>query len=771
MKGKLFRTIFVVAILLVVVVSAVNAAPAVNRGINDDPSYTPKEDNRPDPLTTHQLELKQQALDAKLNGKAYGKTHEVARGQFVELDREGEDPVWTVLGEFNGQDTTCVYPGEDPWPCTNPTHNMIPEPDRTVDNTTFWVPDFNRDHYLDMLFTEGEGVNSMRQFYIENSSNRYTVYGDVADWAMVPNDACSYDDDINNLGDAQNPEGGNAVWYFIRDTVNAWYQNQLDAGKTPEQINDYLSQFDTWDRYDFDGDGNFNEPDGYIDHMNILHAGEGNEAGGGALGDCAIWSHSWFAFPAGVGSKGPSSDFLEGGLQIGDSNFWLNKYIINPENGGVGVFAHEYGHDLGLPDLYNTGSGPENSTGFWTLMSSGSWLDNGQDYIGTRPDHFGAWEKFQLGWLNYDVAYAGQGSAHKIGPAETNTKQAQGVFVVLPQKSVTANIGSPYAGDYFYYSGQGNNLNSLMYKSFDLPANSTLTAMVNYNIEVDWDYAYVVVSTDNGATWNGVPTDHSTTTDPNGQNFGNGITGSSAGWESLTADLSAYTGPVLLGFRYWTDGAVVGNGLMVDEISVNGSAPDGAEADAGWTFAGGFRVSTGVETKLYSNYYLAEFRQYRGYDETLEVGPYNFGFLDNPDLGNWVEHFPYQDGLLISYWDNSQGNNNTASHPGQGLILPIDAHPDVMYRADGGVWRNRIQTYDSTFGLEPTDALTLHWLSQPSYHPSLPAVSVFDDSNSYWNADNPTGSVITPNTGTTIRIVNYSAKGNFLQIVVNDNKK
>jgi len=100
------------------------------------------------------------------------------------------------------------------------------------------------------------------------------------------------------------------------------------------------------------------------------------------------------------------------------------------------------------------------------------------------------------------------------------------------------------------------------------------------------------------------------------------------------------------------------------------------------------------------------------------------------------------------------------------LILPIDAHPEAMYRADGGVWRNRIQSYDSTFGLEPTDALTLHWLSQPSEHPSLPATSVFNDLNSYWDPANPTGSVIVPQTGTTITVVGVSAHNSFMQILV-----
>ena len=100
----------------------------------------------------------------------------------------------------------------------------------------------------------------------------------------------------------------------------------------------------------------------------------------------------------------------------------------------MGVFAHEYAHDLGLPDLYAYSG--DNNTGFWTLMSSGSWLSDGTVDIGSKPSHMGVWEKFQLGWLNYEVAYAGQKSEHKLGPAETNTKQAQALFVVLPDKQV-----------------------------------------------------------------------------------------------------------------------------------------------------------------------------------------------------------------------------------------------------------------------------------------------------------------------------------------------
>lgn len=738
--GRGIATALAFALLFALALPASVSAVADPKGGFETKSYAGRPDDRPHPLGDKQVALRQAALENRLRGKAYGKTAEVARGQFVELAREGEDPVWTVPGEF------ADFP-----------HNSIAEPDRTVDNSTIWVPDFSRDYFLDLLFDDAPGSNSMRTYFDEQSSGRYSVYGDVTDWVSCPGNAADYDDGDPGPGSATN------VWQFLIDSVDGWYQKQIDAGKTPAEIDAYLSQFDLWDRYDSDGDGVFSEPDGYIDHFQSLHAGEGNEAGGGALGDDAIWSHSWYAYFNLIGSEGPSPDYLLGGVQIGDSSYWIGDYTIQPENGGVGVFTHEYTHDLGLPDLYDYYG--ENSTGFWTLMSSGSWLSDGTDDIGSKPGHMGVWEKFQLGWLDYQVARAGQRSAHRLGPAEVNTKQAQGLFVILPQKEVVKQIADSYSGDYFYYSGAGNNLDHRMYKAFALGAGSTLTAMVNYEIELDWDYAYLVVSADGGATWTNVETNLSTDADPNAQNFGEGITGSSGGWTTLTADLSAFTGDVLIGFRYWTDVAVVEDGFMVDDIAVTGHPLDDAESDTGWTYSG-FKTTTGTESGFYNHYYVGEYRQYRGYDETLRVGPYNFGFLDNPLLGNWVERFPYQDGLLISYWDTSQTDNNVGLHPGKGLLLPIDAHPAPLYRADGGIWRNRIQTYDATFGLEDTDPITLHWLSQPSSHPSLPAVPVFDDRVSYYDPANPNGSVMNPNTGTQIKVQSVSAQGNFMQLSV-----
>ena len=733
MKAKWFSTLLIVMMLVVAIVPAAGAAPAA---ASADPNSAGKQDNLPHPKGEEQAELRAAALESKLLGKTSGNTHEVARGQFVELAREGEDSIWTVLGEFNDF-----------------AHNTIPEPDRNVDNSTIWAPDFSEAYFEELLFSEAPGAVSMRNFYIELSSNRYTVNGDVTDWVTVPGNAVTYNDDL----------GGPAVWGFVNDSVDGWYAN---SGMSPTQIGEYLSQFDVWDRYDYNGNGNFNEPDGYIDHFQSVHAGMGEEVGGGILGAAAIWSHRWYVYYNANGPEGAGPHGF-GGIEIGDSGYWIGDYTIEPENGGVGVFAHEFAHDLGLPDLYDTAGG-ENSTGFWTLMSSGSYGNDGTEDIGSKPIHMGMWEKFQLGWLNYEVAFAGAKSEHKLGPATTNTKQAQGLFVVLPDKEVASNLGPPFAGSNFYYSGAGDNVDNRMYRSFTLPAGASLTAQVRYSIELDWDYAYLIASTDGGATWTNVATNLSTNTSPNGQNFGQGITGSSGGnWVNLTADLSAFTGNVLLGFRYWTDGAVVEVGFQVDELSVTGSPTDGAESDTGWTFnpAGGFRVTTGTESQFFFNAYAAEFRQYRGYDDSLRTGPYNFGFLNT--LPNWVEHFQYQDGLLISYWDTSFTDNNTSQHNGGGLILPIDAHPNALWRPNNTVWRARVQSYDSTFTLSRTDGMTLHLNGVDSVIPSLPGVSVFNDSTDFWDPASPLANVVTPNTGTTIRVKSISALGGFMQVAVN----
>jgi immune inhibitor A len=760
MKAKWFSILLIVMLLTVAMVPAAGAAPVAQ---DDVPNIGANTDNPSHPLGEKQKELRAKGFEAKVNGKVDGPVAEVAKGQFVELEREGEDTIWTVLGQF-GNTINPTYGGT-----AGPLRNQIPEPDRSVDNSTIWVSDFSQPYYEDLLFSEAAGAVSMRNFYIEQSSNRYTVNGIVEDWVQVPFNEANY---------GSNYCGGIVcarTWLFVRDSLNAWYAGQVAAGKSAAQINAYLAQFDVWDRYDYDGDANFNEPDGYIDHFQSVHAGEGEETGGGAQGTDAIWSHRWYAFYNNIGATGPSFNKF-GGVQIGTSDYWVGDYTIEPENGGVGVFAHEFAHDLGLPDLYDTSGntgGAENSTGFWTLMSSGSYGNSGipADGIGTKPIPMSAYEKIFLGWSDYTSLAYNQKASLKLGPSNYTTKQAQQLVILLPDKSVDFNVGEPYSGDFFYFSGSGNDLDNSMTRSVTLPAGSiTLTAKVKYDIELDWDYAYLTV---NG---NPVATNLSTNTNPNGQNFGNGITGSSSGnWVDLTANLSAFAGQtVTIGFRYWTDVAVANPGFFVDDIAIPGQPLDDAETDPGWTYIGFTRTGSTV-TLSFFNAYFAEFRTYKGYDDGLRTGPYNFGFTG--DLANWVEHFPYQDGLLVWYYDTSFEDNNVGDHCAAGrcggLYLPVDAHPNLLLRPDGKVWRPRIQSFDSTFGVQATDAICLHLADVEQCYPSLPANPKFDDRQSYWVAPNPAidhfgwASVPLPGFGVTIRVKSVSAQGNFMQVDVN----
>jgi len=761
--GRYFLTLVVAALATALSVGVASSSAA---GGDVVPNAASNKENAEHPLGKKQDKARATALTLQLQGKIGpdAKVAKVAKGQYVQLAREGEDKIWTVLGQFG----TAITPSLGG--TAGPLKNQIAQPNRAVDNTTIWSPDFSQSYFENLLFSEAPGAVSMRNFYLEQSSNRYTVNGEVEDWVTVPGNEANY---------GANYCGGIVcarTWLFVNDSVDAWYNAQIAAGKTPAQISDYLAQFDVWDRYDYDHDGNFTEPDGYIDHFQSVHAGEGEETGGGPQGTNAIWSHRWYAFYNNIGADGPAFNKY-GGVKVGATDFWIGDYTVEPENGGVGVFSHEFGHDLGLPDLYDTSGnvgGAENSTGFWTLYSSGSYGNSGkpEDGIGSKPIPMSAYEKLYLGWSKYQVVGYKEKASVKMGPSVANTKQTQTLIVRLPDKPVTTTIGPAFAGSNYYYSGSGNDLDNSMTRSVALPTGSvSLTAKVRYDIELDWDYAYLTV--------NGTPvaTNLSTATDPNGQNFGKGITGTTAGWVDLTADLSPYAGQtVTLGFRYWTDGATVGSGFSVDNLAVTGQPLDGAETDPGWAYSG-FSRTTGTVTQSFYNSYFAENRTYMGYDDGLRTGPYNFGFLNNPNLVDWAERFPYQDGLLVWYYDTSFADNNIgdncASGRCGGLYLPVDAHPELLLRPDGQVWRPRVQSYDATFGLDQTDKICLHANSVEQCYGGLSGNPFFDDSKSYWVSPNPSignfgwSSVQVPNTGTTIRVVSTSAHDGFMQVLVN----
>ncbi|MGK5684145.1 immune inhibitor A domain-containing protein [Actinoplanes sp. URMC 104] len=433
-------TAVLAAVSAIAVTAGFTAAPAAAApGAADRPAEASLgEDNLPHPLGEQREAERTEALEKLIAGEVTTERRtgsDVIRlggNRFVEYRKKETktDPILTFLVEFG--DATHPAAGG----AAGPLHNRIAAPDRADDNSTIWAPDFSTAYYKDLLFAKNK--ESMTTFYYKQSGGRYTVGGDVSDWVKVPYNEARY-------GSNEVPED-DGYWNFVKDSATAWYDAQVAAGKSPEQIRAYLKTFDIWDRDDFDGDGDFNEPDGYVDHFQAIHAGEGEEAGGGAQGADAIWAHRWYAFSDLAGVAGPEGN-LAGGVQIGDTGIWIGDYTTEPENGGLGVFAHEYGHDLGLPDLYDTAGG-DNGTGFWTLMSAGSWLGHGAPTIGSTPGYMGAWEKLFLGWSNFVTVKPGKAKYVTLGSAANAWSSALPETVVVPLAD-----GSYYAAEYRSYTG------------------------------------------------------------------------------------------------------------------------------------------------------------------------------------------------------------------------------------------------------------------------------------------------------------------------------
>lgn len=140
--------------------------------------------------------------------------------------------------------------------------------------------------------------------------------------------------------------------------------------------------------------------------------------------------------------------------------------------------------------------------------------------------------------------------------------------------SVRVVDNQAHSGEYQWYSHRGDDSNTRLTHAFDLTGveSATLQYWTWYDIETDWDYGYVEISTDGGESWTILQTPHSATDNPSGNAYGPGYTGSSGSgpaWVEEKLDISAYAGrEVLVRFEYVTDDAVNRPGLTIDDVSI-----------------------------------------------------------------------------------------------------------------------------------------------------------------------------------------------------------
>ncbi|CAM4120312.1 peptidase M6 [Bacillus manliponensis] len=598
-----------------------------------------------------------------------------------------------------------------------------------------YADDFNKEHYEKMLFGDeqftlfdGSKVDTFKQYFEEQSGGSYTVDGTVSDWLTVPGNAADYGGDHPNGGrDNKGPYGARG---FVKDALNAAVASGMN-----------LADFDELDLADRDKDGNHNEPDGIIDHLMVVHAGVGQEAGGGRLGDDAIWSHRWTIHentPYAIDGTEASVPYWGGKMAAFD-------YTIEPEDGAVGVFAHEYGHDLGLPDEYDTQyTGKGEPVQSWSIMSGGSW--NGK-IAGTTPTSFSPQNKEFLqknisgNWANivevdYEKLGKGIGLATYLDQSVSKTKRPGMIRVNLPDQEIKGV--QPAFGEKFYYSTRDDKIHTVMETPlFDLTSatNAKFDFKTLYEIEAGYDFLEVNAVAEDGTK---------TLVDVLGdEDIKNGNDTTDGKWIDKSYDLSQFKGKkVKLVFEYTTDPAVAPDGFGLDNASltVDGQVvfSDDAEGEPQFKLDG-FVVSNGIEKK--KRYYYLEWRNYAGSDEALKHsrGPV------------------YNRGLVVWYADENYKDNWVGSHPGEGFLGVVDSHQEaVVGQLDGKpvVGGTRYQIADAAFSFENTPAWKVSSLTNGVYdYKGLAGVTKFDDSKSYINNTIPDAGRKLPKFGLKFEVV------------------
>jgi immune inhibitor A len=225
---------------------------------------------------------------------------------------------------------------------------------------------------------------SLAAYFDEVSYGRFALDGDVVGWYRSP---CRHADIVNRDGIAGTKDdhgldtsSGALVPQLCAFPLNIW-------GVVKQAVEAAAADIDLCE-YDNDGpDGSprSGDDDGFVDALLVIHSGIGAEIRGDAPGsENFIWS-----LESSLDYYTPTRNTVIDGVRVG-------AFVIVPELGEIGVFAHEFCHLLGLPDLYSSATG-ESVVGPLCLMDGGAW--NGPNSNGSVPSHLSAPMKYVLGWL------------------------------------------------------------------------------------------------------------------------------------------------------------------------------------------------------------------------------------------------------------------------------------------------------------------------------------------------------------------------------------
>ncbi len=141
-----------------------------------------------------------------------------------------------------------------------------------------------------------------------------------------------------------------------------------------------------------------------------------------------------------------------------------------------------------------------------------------------------------------------------------------------------------YDGEQFFYAVPADYSDATLTRDIDLSSvnSATLSFRTWYDLEEFWDYAYVMVSVDDGDTWNILPGSSTRDRNPYNRAYGIGYTGKSFGWVQEMVSLDDYAGQnILIRFEAITDAASIRHGIAIDDLHIEAiNYSDSFESDS-----------------------------------------------------------------------------------------------------------------------------------------------------------------------------------------------
>ncbi|MFN2470591.1 MAG: immune inhibitor A domain-containing protein [Gaiellaceae bacterium] len=511
------------------------------------------------------------------------------------------------------------------------------------------------------------------------------------------------------------------------------------------------------------------DKDGVVDFFMMVFAGEG---GNGVSQTSVppsdnIWPHSssleFYYTDSATGLKGYISDDQLKDLQ-GRPLYYTNAsrtqttltntgipvyvrvgpYNVNPETAidRASVISHEYGHSLGLPDWYSTGG--RETYGDWNLMAT------------DKSQHMDVNAKQELGWLIPRVLSDTTGTKavsgwrdSKLNTKRIDWKQENGTayaltgpsvnngqgyvaklparFIIDPAKVTTAQGASPprlwwsqSGNDFGCAPGAGHNLDVYLPELEDVAPGTPVTVTFSsyWDIEWDYDYGFVMTSTDQGINYKSYPSEKGFTTpsstNPNANScqaqYGNGITGTSGSYQNGTEatdrllgnypqsnnpvflqdeyDLTDTAGKqTVLRFSYATDPGLARPGWFIDNLKVTVGSGAAAKVIYESTFPspeeerlypGGCKERQRVAAQCTGGWENVDVAGGSPADHAYYMELRDRSGFDNTGRGeNDRDAIAFLPGLLLVYTDEAHcyGNTGCDNPPGQS---PLDSQPQPL---------------------------------------------------------------------------------------------